>query len=184
MGTPKKKTVINCVKQNCTCADNHGICYKVPFEAKDVSLKNLFCYFLYRAPGINSAHKGYLEQERSEILLEKINEKVDGKIQFCCPNAQMKKELAKINLADNELCLKCTRAMCKRSGSQKPPLESDLACLLRHIRNSIAHGYVYFRKSNQKFYLLFEDYTPEGKLSAKIVCCKEDLEQWKSILAS
>lgn len=183
MGTPKKKRVANCVRQDCTSAENHAISYQVPFEVKDAALKTLFCYFLYRAPGIKSKHAEYLEQEKCEILLKKINEKADQRIQFCEPGVQIEKELPKVNLSEKDPCLKCTRAMCKRSKEEKSPKESDLVCLLRHIRNSIAHGYVHCRKSNKTYYILFEDYNDEERMTAKIVCCKEDLEQWKEIIS-
>ena len=71
MGRSKKKLVTNCIKQNCTSASNRAISYHVPFEVDDVALKNLFCYFLYYAPGINSKHSEYLEEDRCEILLKK-----------------------------------------------------------------------------------------------------------------
>ena len=183
MGTPKKKSVTNYVKQDCTSADNRAISYQVPFEVTDAALKKLFCYFLYHAPGIKSKHAEYLEQEQCEIILKKINERANQMIQFCESSVQIEKVLAKVNLSDKGPCLKCTRAMCKRSGVKKSPKESDLECLLRHIRNSIAHGYVCCRQSNKRYYILFEDYNDDGHMTAKIVCCKEDLEQWKEIIS-
>ena len=183
MGKSKKKPITNCVKRDCTSADNHAISYQVPFEVQDTVLKELFCYFLYRAPFIKSAHKGFLEQGQCEDLLKKINEMANGKIIFCGANAQIEKWLPKVNLSDKELCLKCTRAICKRVPSSTREKESDLACFLRHIRNSIAHGNVFYRKSKQTSYMLFVDYNKTGNMSAKIVCSKDDLRQWKGILS-
>ena len=73
--------------------------------------------------------------------------------------------------------------MCKKLSPSSQDKESDLVCLLRHIRNSIAHGYVSCQKSKQTYYLVFEDHNEEKHMTAKIVCSKDDLAQWKEIIS-
>ena len=66
--------------------------------------------------------------------------------------------------------------------------ESELTALLRHIRNSLAHGYVYIWNKRQKgSYILFVDYEKKQKnkpqkITAKILVSMSILERWKAIL--
>ena len=60
--------------------------------------------------------------------------------------------------------------------------ETDLDCILRHIRNSIAHGRVYYRKDRNRIHFVFEDCNKKN-LTARIVCIKSDLEFWKKVLS-
>lgn len=102
---------------------------------------------------------------------------------FCSSNVIIEKELQKGYLNGTELCLKCKRFVCKKRKTQNNFIhESDLECFLRHIRNSIAHGRVYLLHAGNKIHIVFEDLNKSGKISARIICIKADLEYWKEVL--
>ena len=67
----------------------------------------------------------------------------------------------------------------KRDKTRK---ESDLECLLKHLRNAIAHGHVYLQHGGTYIRLLFEDINDKGAITARIVCFQTDLKKWRKIL--
>ena len=97
-----------------------------PFEGGTADTQKLFSFFLYRAPGIESAHS-------------------------------------------------------KRIPTVK---HSAIFNMIRHIRNSIAHGRIYYSHTGNRIHIVFEDANSTGNLSARIVCIKADLEHWKRILSN
>lgn len=157
----------------------------VPFEDGTKDTQKLFSYFLHNAPNIESVHSKQLKPSVHSVV---FNNMIDGRHfeykKFCWSNAVIEDELDKGFLNGDEICLKCKRFVCKRKKTEKgKPTESDVNCFLRHIRNAIAHGRVYYFHAGNKVHIVFEDENPSGKLSARIVCIKADLEHWKNILS-
>ena len=156
-----------------------------PFDTADQELNKLFSYFLHKAPEISSIHSKHIDCRWHEDIYLKMLDKSHVKYaRFCNFNVQIEKELEKGTLHGDKLCLKCKRFVCKRKKPDKGIQETDLTCFLRHIRNSIAHGRVYYYRENKHHYICFEDYNSSNKkLSARIICNKTDLKNWKSILS-
>jgi hypothetical protein len=156
-----------------------------PFQIQNVEIQKLLSYFLHEAPNIESAHSRIIPRERHSDIYEKMFQGrhfVYRKI--CSSTANIETELKRGNLHGELMCLKCKRYVCKRKSLSKKQLqESDLECFLRHIRNSIAHGRVYYVQGRNRVFIVFEDLNNRGNLSARIVCIKADLEHWKKELS-
>lgn len=63
--------------------------------------------------------------------------------------------------------------------AKKDPTESDYECFARHLRNSIAHGFVFMVAKKNRTYLFFEDYNKNKNRMAIILVSKSDLEKLK-----
>lgn len=99
-------------------------------------------------------------------------------IDFCAHNVNLEQRLEKAELTEKPLCPKCKRLVCKRKVENNGVKETDLECLLRHIRNAIAHGHVKYKHAGNRIYIMFEDYNPNKKLTARILIIRADLEKW------
>ena len=159
----------------------------VPTGCGDRKLQRLFTYFLYCAPSIDSIHKSILSVDKHEKVLDRIKKTHNtksGEYLFCAHNTTIEDELTKQALNGDEICGKCKRFICKRTTTTRENnrKETDLECLLRHLRNSIAHGRVYVRNRGNYISICFEDRNKEGKITARIMCCRADLEKWRNIL--
>ena len=63
--------------------------------------------------------------------------------------------------------------------------ETYLNALLRHIRNSLAHGNLYVWKKKRGDFIFMIDYDDKKKkITAKIMISSIILDQWKTILES
>lgn len=179
------------MKEKCIDSD----CYKCnkeslqsfisPFEDGTSETRKLFSYFLHKAPNIESVHSTLIPDVMHTEVFERMLESRHFKYKkFCWANAVIENELCKGFLDGNLLCLKCKRFVCKKKKTEKGRTpETDLECFLRHIRNAIAHGRVYIFHARNRIHIVFEDVNTSGKLSARIVCIKADLEYWKSVLS-
>ena len=175
-----------CVKNNCKSVVNVNICKILipPFENMPADTQRLFSYFLHMAPDISSVHSLKISKTlHAELFRQMMENRHFFYQKFCSSNAPIEKELDKGFLSGSNLCLKCKRYVCKREKNKKGiSPESDLDCFLRHIRNSIAHGRVYYSNVNNRIHIIFEDINKSQNISARIVCFKSDLEYWKKIL--
>lgn len=180
-----------CVRKGkkCCCSffvveDNNAI---VPGECDVGDLRALFSYFQYRAPNIDSLSSPILDEGAHQKTLELMLKK-NSLFAFCAHNLKTEDELVKLNLSGNVLCSQCKRFLCKRSGhnSKRVPTrkETDLECLLRHLRNAIAHGHVYIIHGGNHISALFEDRNSDKRITARIICCQADLRKWRCILES
>lgn len=177
----------NCIASNCNKSNTQSLQSLMisPFEDGTVETRKLFSYFLHNAPNIESVHSKQIPVEMHSTIFERM---VDGRHfkyqKFCWANAVIENEFSKGFLDGNNLCLKCKRFVCKKKKTEKGNrAETDLECFLRHIRNAIAHGRVCFCHAGNKIHIVFEDINASGKLSARIVCIKADLEHWKKVLS-
>ncbi len=160
-------------------------CAIIPFECEIGELRKLFSYFQYQAPNIDSLNSPLLESSiHDSVLLEITNGKDCFK--FCQQNAVTVDELSKVALNGTELCSWCKRFLCKRmtKPAKRDPSrrETDLECLLRHLRNAIAHGHVFVIHGGNHISVLLEDTNEKGNTTARIVCCQADLKKWCNIL--
>ncbi len=153
---------------------------KTPFNSGVRNFTRIAEYFLYYAPNIESCQSaGRIEGDDAEKVFEmmksNINAKILKKIQ---PNSW--KEL---DFYEDSLDFEYSRMLFNKMNT-----ESTLTALLRHIRNSLAHGYIYvWNKRKKGSYILFVDFernkkTQELKTTAKIMVSMNILEKWKAIL--
>lgn len=158
----------------------------VPTECDVGELSQLFSYFQYRAPNIDSMQSPLIDNEDSlDDLLQNIIKRVKD-YKFCEQNADINCELKKIALYGEHICPKCKRFLCKRmnqKAKRRPgKKEHDLECFLRHIRNSIAHGNVFVMYKKTYISIIFEDLNEKKNTTARIACCQADLKKWRSLL--
>ena len=157
----------------------------VPAECEIVELRQLFSYFQYRAPNIESIKSPMLDLGYHEDVLHEITKGRD-EFRFCNQNAKTEDELNKLALNGTQLCSWCKRFLCKRMNNpakrDTSRRESDLECLLRHLRNAIAHGHVFVIHGGNFISVLFEDTNDKGNTTARIICCQADLKKWRAIL--
>ncbi len=177
----------NCIVSDCNRSNIQSLesILISPFEDGTAETKKLFSYFLYNAPNIESVHSKQIPDIMHSTIFERM---VDGRYfkyqKFCWANAVIENELCRGCLDGNAFCLKCKRFVCKKKKTEKGRRsETNLECFLRHIRNAIAHGRVYFYHTGNRVQIVFEDTNASRKLSARIVCIKADLEHWKKILS-
>ena len=161
----------------------------IPIECDVGKLRSLFAYFQYRAPNIDSLHSPLLSVDKHEKVLEaikKTHNSRNGEYVFCAHNANTESEFTQRALWGDVICGKCKRFVCKRMTNHAKRdsvrKETDLECLLRHIRNSLAHGHVFVNHGGNFISVCFEDVNDKHKLTARIVCGQADLMKWKRIL--
>lgn len=137
----------------------------------------LFAFYQLKAPTINSFQKGDLPERKYGTVLYKMLKGWES-YEFINPQSRMCKRLNKYNMLNSQ-SIKCAkmRFIAKRKNTK----ENDFCCLLRHLRNSIAHGRVFLEKVGGSEYLLFDD-TMGDKCSARIIITMRELEKWKSII--
>lgn len=157
----------------------------VPSECEVGELRQLFSYFQYRAPNIESAQSPLLDVNYHKGALEEITQQHGDVFQFCNQNAKTEDELAKVALNGTSICSWCKRFLCKRMNNpakrDSSRRETDLECLLRHMRNALAHGHVFLVHGGNYIGVLLED-THKGNITARIVCCQADLKRWRRVL--
>jgi hypothetical protein len=152
-----------------------------PFETEDMKLKSLFSFFLHLAPTISSSSAGDvpkagLAQAWDSFIREaKIK---DESFRFYSSGSIGDKQLARYSLSNSSpVSRQSKRFVC----SKKHANECEMRCLLRHLRNSIAHSNVYLLNNNRK-YILFDDFNVKQNCSARILFSQSDLSVLKKYL--
>ena len=151
-----------------------------PFDIDDEKLTRLFSFFLHSAPTVNSATASIIDSSR-------LNQNWDDFIQyipttnytFISPNCKIEKYIEKFNLNNETIVNRRSKGfVCKRKNNN----ENDYECFLRHVRNAIAHSYVYMKNVGNRKYLLFEDYNKSKNQSALMLLSQSDLKKLKDII--
>ena len=153
-----------------------------PFEVEDDVLILLFRYYLHRAPTINSVRSvsnnlANPEEKWTEYLTSLHIGKEQHHIYSS--NRITEQQLGYFNLSDDDIVTRNTKGIVCCSYQEEP----NINCLLRHLRNSIAHGRVYVRCIGNSSILIFDDYNKVNNQSARIVLTKSDLRQLKSVIS-
>lgn len=157
----------------------------IPAECEIEELRRLFSFFQYKAPNIDSLKSPMLDTTYHQSVLDEIM-KGHGEYFFCDQNAKTEDELSRIALNGVRVCAWCKRFLCKRmtkpAKRDRSRRETDLECLLRHLRNAIAHGHVFVLMNKNYNSVLFEDLNDKKNTTARVVCCQADLRSWKKKL--
>lgn len=160
----------------------------VPFEIEDEKIRKLFSFYLHEVPTIESKSSIYLD-------LNKLDQQWGSFVQ-AVPNIKIKivshsyktdkiqKCIKDLGLSDDDPVNRTTNAVfCKKKYTGKGiESETDCQCVLRHMRNSIAHSNVYLSNKSNRKYILFEDYNFNGKLTARILLSQTNLKKLKQII--
>ena len=152
----------------------------LPFEIDDEKMRRLFSFFLHSAPFIESQFAGNIDETRVERNWDEYIELFQSDwYDIIAPNCTIENYFAKYGLLpESEINRRTKRFVCKRKDSK----ESDCKCMLRHIRNSIAHGHVYMHSSGNRKYILLEDFNTNGNCSARILLSQSDLKKLKDTI--
>ena len=145
---------------------NYKECITTPFETGIRNFSSVAKYFLYYAPNIDSAQSsGIIEKETSDRLVKSMlyktgmtnKSKILKKIQ---PKSWNSFGLEQDIIDFENLCM----VLDKYSN------ETDFHAILRHLRNALAHGYIYVWKKKKGNYIFLVDYdAKKNKVTAKIM---------------
>ena len=145
--------------------------------------RRVLLYFKDFAPCQSSYTGSVLSQEVHQEVLDDMLQSWKDHYLFVAYDTDLKRTeetYEKYNLKGDRLCSRCKRFVCKRDNKAKQ--ETDLSCLLRHIRNAIAHNRVFSIHGGNYVSFLFIDVNKAGNVNAKVICNRVDLEKWKRIL--
>lgn len=114
-------------------------CRTTPFETGIRNFTQVAKYFMYYAPEIDSAQSaGRIDVATAEHLMKRmLNEAGVGKKGIVQQRVR-KESWKKVELAEDKLDFEEARFLCDRYST-----ETEFHALLRHIRNALAHGYIY-----------------------------------------
>lgn len=151
-----------------------------PFETGIKNFTSVAKYFLYYSPCIDSAQsQGELDEKQSDEVYERMLASTQLK-----SKTRVLKKIQKTSWKISSLDGFCLDFEDSRMMFDQYSKETELHALLRHIRNAMAHGYLYvWRKKGKGDYVLLVDYdSGKRKETAKILVTMKILEQWKAIL--
>ena len=154
-----------------------------PFEIEDTKLRRLFSFFLHTAPTIDSNLASKIDEDR---LLNNWNNFVSNyagkKISLYSDSYSSEKliqQFEKHGLSnESKVSRKLNVIVCKR----KNKAETDYQCVLRHLRNSIAHCNLYISNSSNRKYILLEDYNKSGNITVRMLLSQDFLNKLRKEL--
>lgn len=152
-----------------------------PFSTGIRNFTNVFKYFLYYAPNIDSCQSiGRITGETADNvltdMLNRTNMNNNKKTRFL--KSIRKQSWGKSDFDTDIIDFESPRLLCQRYNS-----ENELTALLRHIRNAFAHGYIYVVNNKRGHYIMLVDYdSKKTQNTAKIIVSMTILETWKAIL--
>lgn len=152
----------------------------LPFEIEDIKLIKLFSFYLHSAPTIESKSAAQIDEQRlSDNWLNFKSKFPNNVLMFFSAsysNDKFIKSLEKYKINDEaQVNRKSKVSVCKK----KDTIELECQCLLRHLRNSIAHDNIYLLNSGNRKYILFEDFNKKNNLTARILLSQADLAALK-----
>ena len=154
---------------------------KSPLNSGIKNFNSIVEYFMYFAPNIECVHSVGKIANADDVLRKMLKQSEIEQTQACFVQRVFSTTFAKRKL--DKLCLQPFRLLCKKRTN-----EDNLTCLLRHIRNSFAHGnvYIFLKRKQQPSFIILEDKEGgnEGKLTARIIITNKILETWKALLES
>lgn len=150
-----------------------------PYETGIKNFPAIAKYFQYYAPCVDSAQSsGDFDDDKSDEVLKEMLRvtALENKSRFL--QRIQSASWVRDGLDSDELDFEDSKMLCDRYKS-----ENELHALLRHIRNSMAHGYLYVWRKKKGDYVFFVDFdSGKHKPTAKIMVSMPILEQWKAVL--
>ena len=152
-----------------------------PLEIEDDTIRKLLSFYLHYAPTIESKTATEVSDERlqrnwndffTDAHFTSFKIYSEGKI-------LTEKIFTDNALGDaQKLSRKVLSIVCKRKNKD----EKDYECVLRHIRNSIAHNNVYIVNTGNRKFVLFEDYNKNGNITSRMLLSQTILSKLKKII--
>ena len=177
-----------CITKHCKKTVEHFIISKDnainPQECDIGDLRKLFGYFQYKSPNTSSYQCESLDKQYHEKLFtEMMKSWKNDSYRIIPSNATFDKESPKVALSGSSVCSYCKRFLLKRNKTKNGNRETDFMCLIRHLRNSLAHGRVFVIHGGNSIKIMFEDYDTRNKvITARIICNQSDLRKWRSLI--
>lgn len=132
-----------------------------------------FEYFLYYAP--NVAHKkvkiNEAKWEKIYLSFVELDNRLKNNSKVYARQAKDRDYYSEKGIAGNSFCFECQRMVFSRQNK-----EDSLSALLRHLRNSLAHGNLYCKEINKQKMFLFED-LEKSVITARIMLSGELLKK-------
>lgn len=146
------------------------------------TIYDLLVFFLYLSPNTSSNLSMTLCEEKSEETLEIMLKEFKRKNSFQFTSNSLKTDLLReYSLSDDLLHSKCKRFICNVASKDG---QNRLSSLMRHLRNSIAHGHFSIIQGGTYYRLFFEDKSKKGKITFRMVINHSTLKEWKIILSA
>lgn len=149
----------------------------IPFEIPNAKMEKLFSFFLHSAPTIDSRTAMKIDSSRLcknwEDFIESSQLKPDTIYAENYKDLVASCEKNGLDVS-TEISRRTKGFICIRKGK-----ETDYECVLRHIRNSIAHNNVYYCDAGNRKFVLFEDYNRGGKFTARMLFSQTLLTELK-----
>lgn len=154
-------------------------CLSTPFETGIRNFTSIAKYFLYYAPTIDSAQStGDISEETANHLMISMLEQAGITDKSKILKKIQPRSWAFCKLNENFLDFENSCMILDKYST-----ETDLHALLRHIRNALAHGYIYVWKKRNGNYIFLVDRDPKKqKDTAKILISMNILERWKALI--
>ena len=154
-------------------------CLSTPFETGIRNFTSVANYFLYYAPNIDSAQStGRIAAERSDLLMATMLDRVGLTKKTKILKKIQPKSWNSYGLNEDTLDFEISCIVMDKYGA-----ETELQALIRHLRNALAHGYVYVWKKRNRNFIFFKDFdTKKNKITAKILVSMTILECWKALI--
>ena len=158
---------------------NYNELLSTPFETRIKNFPQVAKYFLYYAPNVDSAQSpGKIEGEKAQAVFNSMISQAGLTKKYKIVKRIKSGVWKDHQLDDEKLDFEMARFTCDQYGN-----ESELNAILRHVRNALAHGYIYVWKKKNGNYVFLIDYdTGKKKITAKMMLSMKILECWKAIL--
>lgn len=154
-----------------------------PFEIEDQKLLKLFSFFLHSAPTISSNTAMIISDDRLERNWNNFISTINQNNYIIIPdNRKIEDYFEKYNFLPNSLINRFSKGfICKRCKTNGKD-ETDYECILRHLRNALAHSCVFMNNTGNRKYILFKDYNKSGNQSSIMLFSQSDLSKLKKII--
>lgn len=150
-----------------------------PFKTGIVRFNDILEFYMYKSPCIDSAQSmgTFLDDDAKATYKEML--RVTGlESKFKWQKQPRKGSWKKVDLEDDCIDFEQSRALFEKFNN-----ESELQALLRHVRNSFAHGLVYVWKKKTGNFIMLVDYdSKKHKITAKILISDKILNSWKRVI--
>lgn len=179
---------MKCITGRCNKTVQHFVISKenaVNPQTCDIGeLRQLFGFFQYKAPNTSSFQCDKLDESyHKDLFAEMTKSWKEENYKIIAHSVTYDSESVNFALFGSDLCSYCKRYLCKRLKSKNGHRETDFDCLIRHIRNSIAHGRVFVIHGGNSIKVMFEDYDAHNNvISGRIVCNQSDLKKWRTAI--
>ena len=149
-----------------------------PFEIEDEKMRKLLSFYIHYAPTIESNTAISVDENKLKSNWNKFFEDAKfSSFKIYNENYKLSEEVfSKNQLGDNQILnRKNLSVVCKR----KHKNEEDYECILRHIRNSIAHNNIYIVNAGNRKYILLEDYNKSKNITSRMLLSQTILSKLK-----